>query len=219
MYWYGLWKYASIGLCMVILILVWSTFGLTVWAINLTKEYTVTNGVLTGNDEVVKMSVAKSWIPLSWASLLDRRHLDELESVTLNVTQSSGTFTKGVFHMKLASYLHTSSTKLKLFGMDGSMVWIDTGSVVFKHPSADKAIQLCGAQVCNTLAVDVTLDYLTHMAERWVAMPKCKHELDSEVEGISIIKDASQKGDSHSRRLLDVPEYAYEEWGAHGPMF
>merc|ERR1719245_480676 len=48
MYWYGLWKYASIGLCLIILVLVWSTFGLTIWAINLTKDYSVRDGVLTG---------------------------------------------------------------------------------------------------------------------------------------------------------------------------
>lgn len=193
MYWYGLLKYASVGLCMMLITVVWSTFGLTIWAIDVTKDYSVHNGVLANKDEVIKMSVASSLIPLNWASLLDRRHLDGLESITVNVTQSSGKFTTGVYHMKLASYLHSSSTELKLYGKDGSIVWINSGTVVLKHPTADQAIMLCGASICNTLAVDVTPDYLKELIKRSAAFAESTYTLGDEVEGISINK-ADGKG-------------------------
>lgn len=155
LYWYGLWKYASFGLCLVILVLIWSTFGLTIWAINLTKEYSVNDGVLTaGDNEVLKMSVASVEVPLKYASYLERRHLDALESLTLNIDYSYGSVSNGTYHMRIAGYMLTSDKVLKLYGEDGSKIWIDQGVILFKHPGNTKAVPVCGESTCNTLAVD-----------------------------------------------------------------
>merc|ERR1719499_2010224 len=125
-YWYGMWKYASFGLCLIILILVWSTFGLTIWAINLTKDFSVSNGVLMGEEEVIKMSVASRSVPLKYASFLDRQHLDKLDGVTLEYgILSDFNSTDGTYHMKVASYMHKNSTFLLLNGVDGSKIWVD----------------------------------------------------------------------------------------------
>jgi len=154
LYWYGLWKYASIGLCIFVMVLIWSSFGLTIWAINLTKEYSVSNGVLTSEKNVIKTSVASLNIPLGYASLLDRRHLDALDSLTLNVDQPVGNFSFGIYHLKIAGYSHFNATFLKLFGHDGSEIWIDMGRVIFYHHGIQDSAYICGSAICNTLAVD-----------------------------------------------------------------
>lgn len=189
-YWYGLWKYASIGLCMVIFVLVWSTFGLTIWAINLTKEYRVSDGLLTGkDDDVIKMSVASLEIPLGYASLLDRRRLDALDSLTLNITRSSGNFTRGMYHMKVAAYSHPNETDLRLYGQDGSKIWIRMGTILLKHPEADDALWLCGAATCNTFAVDVdNAGYLAALESRAAAKFDKDYSVGDAVEGIKVFK-------------------------------
>merc|ERR1712173_407501 len=92
---------------------------------------------------------------------------DALESLTIRTGSSQGDLSNVTYHMKISGYMHVNMTYLKLYGADGSTMWVDNGYVIFKHREFDQAQVICGAAICNTLAVDTdNLKYITELFSR-----------------------------------------------------
>merc|ERR1712173_383096 len=95
-------------------------------------------------------------------------------------------FMNGTYHVKISGYFHANDTYLKVYGADGSRIWVIDGIVYFKYGEFNDVHVICGTSYCNTLVVDVEDDYLELISRRAREIITQDMKIDGKIEGYNI---------------------------------